>query len=85
MSSSRLTAGDIGEEIGRLHERLTMHGLDISPEERKRGWASSRKRTGWMQVARSARRQPRFSPQHLRQKLFRKTWRRKVTPLNPKR
>src|SRR6266404_1349367 len=38
MPSPRLTSGDVGDEVARLHERLELHGLQVSTEERKRSF-----------------------------------------------
>jgi len=36
MELSQLRVGDSGDMVARLHEVLTLHGLEVSPEERKR-------------------------------------------------
>ena len=36
MEIPRLTTGDSGDDVARLHERLKLHGLEVSPEERER-------------------------------------------------
>jgi len=36
MASTKLGTGDFGEDVARLHEALAQHGIEISPEERKR-------------------------------------------------
>src|SRR6266567_5705864 len=36
MELSRLRVGDSGDIVARLHEVLTLQGVEVSPEERKR-------------------------------------------------
>src|SRR2546421_4002189 len=36
MELSRLRVGDSGEIVAQLHEVLAFHGVEVSPEERKR-------------------------------------------------
>jgi hypothetical protein len=38
MNFKRLSVGDCGDDVRRLHDRLLAHGLEIAPEERKRGY-----------------------------------------------
>jgi len=36
MELSKLSVGDSGEEVSGLHEKLALHGVEVSPEEQKR-------------------------------------------------
>ncbi len=38
MEFKRLRVGDSGDEVALLHERLNVHGVDVSPEEKKRNF-----------------------------------------------
>ena len=38
MPKTKLGTGDFGEEVARVHDSLAKHGIDVSPEERKRNF-----------------------------------------------
>lgn len=46
MELSKLSIGDSGDEVTRLHERLALHGVEVSPEEQKRKFFGPSTRAG---------------------------------------